>query len=206
MKIAICATDSQWNELTPCADTIEWIRITAGQLFAPHPDIDAFFILTNTQGHRDHALLKKPVFINEVSNTLKDMHASSNVLRFNGWPGFMQRPAWELAGNIDEAASHIFDQMGKKIIPVADEPGLVAGRIIGMIINEAFFAVEDGVCSKEEINTAMKLGTGYPHGPFEWAALIGTENILELLQLLSKTDKRYQPAPMLVKDAAEIKP
>ena len=136
MKIAICATNSQWDELTPCADTIEWVRITAAQLFIPHPDTDAFFILTDTQAHRDYALLKKTVFINEVSSTLKDMHASSNVLRFNGWPGFMQRPVWELAGNIDEEARRIFDQMGKKIIPVADEPGLVAARIILQIILE----------------------------------------------------------------------
>ena len=85
---------------------------------------------------------------------------------------------------------------------VADEPGLVSARIIAMIINEAWFAVGDEVSSREEIDTAMKLGTNYPFGPFEWATAIGAGNILELLNKLTVTDKRYQPAPLLIKEAA----
>lgn len=72
-----------------------------------------------------------------------------------------------------------------------------------MIINEAYFAVNDEVSSKKEIDTAMKLGTNYPYGPFEWAALIGKNNILELLQKLSLTDTRYQPAELLIKEVNE---
>ena len=81
---------------------------------------------------------------------------------------------------------------------VKDEPGLIAARVLAMIINEAYFALGDNVSTKAEIDTAMKLGTNYPLGPFEWADAIGHANILGLLQQLTATDKRYQPAAMLI--------
>ena len=72
-----------------------------------------------------------------------------------------------------------------------------------MIINEAWFAFEEGVSSKEEIDIAMKLGTNYPLGPFEWGALIGEKNIYALLKKLSAGNKRYLPAPLLHQKESE---
>ena len=60
-----------------------------------------------------------------------------------------------------------------------------------MIINEAFFALEAGVSTMEEIDVAMKLGTNYPYGPFEWCKKIGLKKVYDLLEKLSKTDDRY---------------
>ena len=74
-----------------------------------------------------------------------------------------------------------------------------------MIINEAWFAVGDEVSSREEIDTAMKLGTNYPFGPFEWGNKIGMQNILALLQRLYLTDSRYKPSQLLIKEASEKK-
>ena len=54
--------------------------------------------------------------------------------------------------------------------------------------------------TKKEIDTAMKLGTNYPYGPFEWCEKIGKERVYQLLNHLSKTDERYHPAPGLVKE------
>ncbi len=68
-----------------------------------------------------------------------------------------------------------------------------------MIINEAFYALGDDVSTKEEIDVAMKLGTNYPFGPFEWGEKIGLQNIIELLKKLSENDKRYNVAPYLQK-------
>ena len=48
-----------------------------------------------------------------------------------------------------------------------DIPGFISARVVSMIINEAYFALEEEVSSKEEIDTAMKLGTNYPYGPFD---------------------------------------
>jgi 3-hydroxybutyryl-CoA dehydrogenase len=70
-----------------------------------------------------------------------------------------------------------------------------------MIVNEAFFAYGDAVSSKADMDTAMKLGTNYPLGPFEWADKIGLPKIWQLLKALEKTNSRYQPAPELVREA-----
>ena len=68
---------------------------------------------------------------------------------------------------------------------------MLSARIIAMIINEAYYTLEAGISSKAEIDTAMKLGTNYPYGPFEWGEKIGLKNIYMLLFELSKTDDRY---------------
>ena len=72
-----------------------------------------------------------------------------------------------------------------------------------MIINEAYFTLEENVSTKEEIDIAMKLGTNYPYGPFEWSKKIGLKNIADLLKELFITEKRYQPAALLLKEASE---
>jgi 3-hydroxybutyryl-CoA dehydrogenase len=85
---------------------------------------------------------------------------------------------------------------------VPDVPGFIAPRVVTMIINEAYFALAENVSTKTEIDLAMKLGTNYPFGPFEWAEKIGLKNIAELLGTLSRVNKRYEPAPLLLNEAA----
>ena len=89
----------------------------------------------------------------------------------------------------------------KKIIATPDEPGFISARIISMIINEAFYAKGENISTENEIDIAMKLGTNYPFGPFEWANEIGIKNIYDLLVSLSKNDVRYNPSPLLEKKA-----
>jgi 3-hydroxybutyryl-CoA dehydrogenase len=91
--------------------------------------------------------------------------------------------------------------LGKNFELTADQPGFIAPRVIAMIINEAYFAKTEGVSSEEEIDIAMKLGTNYPKGPFEWKKEIGVEQILALLLKLSSTDTRYTPCDMLIREA-----
>ena len=202
MQIVVAANERQWEELTGCSDKIEWIRIADDAGFIQNTTASAFFNLNNNNIDPGYSSLARPVFINGVSTTLKELNAPANVLRINGWAGFLQRPAWEIAGVVDDKADIVLTQLNKTIMPVADEPGLVSARIIAMIINEAWFALGDEVSSREEIDTAMKLGTNYPFGPFEWARIIGLKPILELLEKLTVTEKRYQPAPLLIKEAA----
>ncbi len=73
-----------------------------------------------------------------------------------------------------------------------------------MIINEAFFAFGEKISTIEEIDMAMKLGTNYPNGPFEWAEKVGIENVYLLLEKLSGKEGRYIPAPALKKLYLEI--
>jgi 3-hydroxybutyryl-CoA dehydrogenase len=196
MTIVAVANDEQWEALTINTD-IEWVKANDDLFFDQYATADAFFIL-DENASINYAATAKPVFINSVIITLEELNAPANVFRINAWNGFLQRPVWEIAGRVDDNSKMIAEKIGKKVVTVKDEPGLVAAKIIAMIINEAFFAWGENVSSKEEIDTAMKLGTNYPYGPFEWADKIGIAAIFKLLHKLSLSDKRYQPAPALM--------
>lgn len=146
-----------------------------------------------------HLLAKVPVFVNSVVETLAETNAPQHYIRLNGWKSFLQRSTWELAGNINTEAKAILQALGKEYIVCADEPGFISARPLAMIINEAFFALGDNVSTKNEIDIAMKLGTNYPYGPFEWASIIGEKNILSLLRKLAEKDSRYIPSTELKK-------
>lgn len=135
----------------------------------------------------------KIVFVNEVIQTSKELGFPEQVIRVNGWPGFLERNVWEGTGNISPEAKKAIGLLGRKLIPVSDVPGLVAARVIAMIINEAFKAFDEKISSKEEIDLALKSGTNYPSGPFEWSKKIGAENIYNLLNHMSVSDSRYKP-------------
>jgi 3-hydroxybutyryl-CoA dehydrogenase len=66
-----------------------------------------------------------------------------------------------------------------------------------MIVNEAYFALEANVSTKHDIDVAMKLGTNYPYGPFEWGKKIGLQEIYNLLTTLSTIDKKFTPCKLL---------
>ncbi|GAB2836567.1 3-hydroxyacyl-CoA dehydrogenase family protein [Ferruginibacter profundus] len=197
MKLVALADDEQWNALVANNTAVEWIRAGANFSFDQYTDADAFFMLQENMVC-DFTAIAAPVFLNNVITTLLELNAPANVLRINGWQGFLQRPVWEIAGTVDDNIKTIAEKINKKIIPVKDEPGLVAAKIIAMIINEAYFALGDDVSTKAEIDIAMKLGTNYPYGPFEWTEKIGVKNIFTLLQKLSLSDSRYKPAPALL--------
>lgn len=143
-------------------------------------------------------LLPNPVFINSVVYRGKEIGAS--FTRINAWPTFLKRDLCEIALTSPEQAApvnHILNELGWKYQLVPDITGMLTPRVVAMIINEAWFALEDGVSTREEIDIAMKLGTNYPFGPFEWGEKIGMHRIKTLLDELSRNDKRYTPAPSL---------
>ncbi len=82
---------------------------------------------------------------------------------------------------------------------VPDRVGLVFPRILSMIINEASQVYSEGVATKEDIDTAMKLGTNYPFGPLEWADKLGIDLVYEILSALQRDfgEDRYRPHPVL---------
>lgn len=203
MQIVVAASDSQWIELTSSKPDINWKRVSDATMFIEHVDADAFLSLINNTILPEFESLRKPVLINSVIETLFELKAPANVYRINAWTGFLKRNNWEISGNLNDTLKDVFTSLDISLNMVKDEPGFIAARVIAMIINEAFFAVEDNVSSKAEIDTAMKLGTNYPHGPFEWAELIGANNILQLLQKLHETDSRYKPSALMIKEVTE---
>ena len=68
-----------------------------------------------------------------------------------------------------------------------------------MIINEAYYTLQEGTASRADIDTAMKLGTNYPFGPFEWSKRIGIKTIVKLLDNIyaDTHDERYKICPLL---------
>lgn len=198
MTIAVLADENQWDELREGTTEVEWVRVQSVNEFAAQHD--ACFIL-NTD--IDISLLKtdRPVFLNAVKETLQFLKLPSNVLRFNGWNGFLSKMNWEIAGVINASVTAVLSAIKRQFTVVKDEPGFVSARVIAMIINEAYFALDEGVSTKSEIDIAMKLGTNYPFGPFEWSDKIGIDNVYQLLQQLAVTDKRYTPSTLLQKEA-----
>ncbi|MFI5338843.1 MAG: 3-hydroxyacyl-CoA dehydrogenase family protein [Candidatus Methylomirabilales bacterium] len=134
-----------------------------------------------------------------------DIHARHRVVGFAALPPLQKGQAvemaatpWTEAAALDQAG-RFFRDVGLEPMIVPDAPGLVFPRILCTIINEAAFALMEGVASAEDIDTAMKLGTNYPLGPLEWADRIGLDQVLGVLEGLQVEygEDRYRPAPLL---------
>jgi 3-hydroxybutyryl-CoA dehydrogenase len=210
MKLAIVANEQMKEELLsiPLNKGVQIDWLDSIDKLDKHRNADAVIDLLFTNELSDIAFLKKfhprPVIVNSVIKTLSEIDLS--FVRINGWPTFLKRPVMEAAFAIDAdkaASEKVFEAIGRKVEWVPDIPGFISARVIAMIINEAYFALEEKVSTKEEMDTAMKLGTNYPFGPFEWAKKIGLKNIHNLLITLSVKEKRYQPAALLIKEATE---
>lgn len=204
MNIAVLADDISYHELSYANENINWFRLDALGEVNSNQDFDCIFCLNDEAGKADYSAINIPVFVNSVSQTLLASNHGLHVVRINGWKGFLERNTWEISGQLSTQHIEILEKLDKKIMNLPDEPGFVSARIISMIVNEAYFAKEEDVSTEEEINTAMKLGTNYPKGPFEWKNKIGINNIYELLKALSFTDSKYKPSLLLQKEALKI--
>ncbi len=204
MRIVILCNENYAVYMKSLSSSINWITTNHINEWMDIDNVDGYFNLNENAWNENYSHIKKPVFINAVSNTLKESNQHENVVRMNGWNGFIQRNVWEVAGNISQQHIDMLNAINKSFTITPDEPGFIAPRILSMIINEAYFAKEQNVSTETEIDTAMKLGTNYPKGPFEWKEEIGISNIFMLLDNLSKSDSRYKPSQLLVTEATSL--
>lgn len=99
------------------------------------------------------------------------------------------------------------EKLGKVPVEVFDYPGFVSNRILMPMINEAIFALMEGVASAEDIDTVMKLGMNHPMGPLTLADFIGLDVCLAIMEVLYNgyNDSKYRPCPLLKKMVAAKK-
>ena len=159
----------------------------------------------NMEAYKDYPDLK--VFLNIPKISLSEMRyyhpeIACTLVGFNGLPGFFENEKWEISveGKTDVTKiKTLFEDLNQSYFLVQDRVGMVSTRVICMIINEAFYTVQEGTATMEDIDLGMKLGTNYPHGPFEWLKRIGIENVYEVLEALYEDTKeeRYKICPIL---------
>ena len=101
------------------------------------------------------------------------------------------------------AAEDFFTRLGFATEWVGDAPGLVLGRIVGQLVNEACFAVGEGVGSDEDVDAGLTLGLNHPRGPFAWCDAIGAEHVCTTIDALwrERREERYRLAPLLQRRA-----
>jgi 3-hydroxybutyryl-CoA dehydrogenase len=206
MKIILLATAEQKEEWMAQCESMPAELVWSAELTAlangrnADACIDLQYDGTEERLKRLKQLQTELIIINHVLFPLNEL--TSGCVRINGWNTFLKRPVVEAAGADNrKKAETIFSFFNKQANWVADITGFISLRVVASIINEAYFALAEKVSTKDEIDTAMKLGTNYPYGPFEWSKRIGLENIYTLLTLLSKEQKRYEPSSLLTKEA-----
>ncbi len=139
----------------------------------------------------------------------RDAELEASVLHV-ALPSFEEAAVVEVAREpsmSEERAAQVeryFRAAGKHTEWVGEAPGLVLGRILAQIVNEAHFAVGQGIATEDDCNTAMRLGFNWPRGPFEWGAAIGLSRVVAILDELHDLlgEERYRVAPPLRARAA----
>lgn len=102
-----------------------------------------------------------------------------------------------------EIIKSVSEKMGKAPVVVDDAPGFVTNRLLMPLINEAIICLQEGVASKESIDTVMRYGANHPMGPLELADFIGLDTCLEILEILqAEMGEKFRPSPLLRKMVA----
>lgn len=149
-----------------------------------------------------------PVVVGAVKVQLEELCAVLGgrpdcvFIGMNTLPTFIDRSLAELTvlNKEDKAmAESVMNTLGWTPKFVQSRVGMVTPRIVCMIINEAYFTLQEGTANREDIDLGMKLGTAYPKGPFEWCDQIGVTNVYEVLNAMYEDtrDERYKICPAL---------
>ncbi|MEN9522871.1 MAG: hypothetical protein RL065_1248 [Bacteroidota bacterium] len=178
------------------------------------PNLQAYeMILDLRSNHTEASIIEYSKLSNRIIilNTVYDNIAEYNYIiqnsksifvGINAMPGFINLPISEISilkAENHELLNKIFEKLNWQIKIIDNRIGMVTPRIICMIINEAYYTLQEKTASAADIDISMKLGTNYPFGPFEWAEKIGIENVYNLLSNLynDTKDERYKIAPLL---------
>jgi 3-hydroxybutyryl-CoA dehydrogenase len=100
-----------------------------------------------------------------------------------------------------KAVHELSEKLGKTVASAEDSPGFIVNRILCPMLNEAIFALHEGVGTVDSIDAGMKLGANHPMGPLELADFVGLDTLLSVMRVLQGGigDDKYRPCPLLVK-------
>jgi 3-hydroxybutyryl-CoA dehydrogenase len=207
MEILVAGTTEQFDETKRKFGSGNNYQLAADRHLVPS-QIDIVFDFLNG-GANNVSVYKgysNVLFLNSVFTTLNALHLedfSCSIFGFCGLPTFVDRPILEVTLAKQQSNEFLLSTCGKlgtDYRVVADKVGMVTPRVICMIINEAYYTEEEGTATREDIDKAMKLGTNYPFGPFEWCERIGKENVCGLLRNVYEAtrDSRYVICPSLL--------
>ena len=153
----------------------------------------------------DAPLQGAPQAICVAAGSLASLDPGGSAVGFHALPPLRSTRLVELTRGPDssdsaaEASEHFFTTLGKHTLWVDDAPGLVLGRIVCQLANEAAFALGEGLASAEDIDAGMVYGLNYPRGILAWADEIGLDHVLSVLDALAleRGEERYRAAPAL---------
>ena len=201
--IVIAGQSPLAQELESAASAAGWevaLPVEARELQAP------FLILDLNQGEDLEAPLQGgPQAICCAAGSLAMLDPGGAAVGFHALPPLEEASLVELTRGPDtaqsavSAAERFFATIGKHAVWVADAPGLVLGRIVCQVVNEAAFAVAHGVGSAADVDAGMVHGLNYPRGILDWADAIGLDHVLSVLDGLydERREERYRASPLL---------
>jgi 3-hydroxybutyryl-CoA dehydrogenase len=210
MEILVIGSDSQ-RELQQKFGPLHHYKIVANHQDAEIPlktcdVVFDFLVEKDVSGiniYRGH--LGIVVFLDTTMTSLKQLNIVDDqtlFVGFCGMPTFLDREILEVTLLKEYhliPLQNMCEKLNTKFAVVADQVGMVTPRIVCMIINEAYYTMEEGTATREDIDLAMKLGTNYPYGPFEWCERIGRKEVLRLLESVyrSTKDERYKACQLM---------
>lgn len=183
----------------PTAADLQGVEVVFDLEFDARPEVLGLYA---TQPNCFFVVHANAVQLQQVAAQLGIQLPLFNLAGINAWPGCLAMEPWEMSVATETALSGLTDLAGRLNFTferVADRVGMVTPRVICMIINEAFYTLQEGTAGKEDIDLGMKLGTNYPKGPFAWASEIGLKEVRRLLEAMyaDTSDPRYKLCPLL---------
>ena len=214
MKVLIIGEDDRFNDLKARLGANPALEVDRSDGDAEE-DYDMYDVIFDLNLDDDpsslplYAPLKdKAVFVSAVKLSLAEAVYSTGsrikcqLFGINALPTFIPQSIWEVSlyrKFETPVLTKLMQTFGIEFLPVEDRVGMIKPRVIFMIINEACYTLQEGTASIEDIDMAMKLGTNYPFGPFEWCDKIGVTSVFETLAAMYEDtkDERYKICPLL---------
>lgn len=220
MKILVIGEFRHFEECRRKLGTHDYTHIESHvedeKVLTHHDVIFDFLIGDMPDKFRLYASQPVTAFLNTCKTTLAELNQivdtplQCTVFGFDGMPTLIDREFLEVSLlNPDDSRllKKICEKLNTGFLLVDDRVGLVTPRVICMVINEAYYTVQEGTATRQDIDLAMKLGTNYPYGPFEWCERIGLKIVYELLEALydDTNDERYRISALMKKEYLRLR-